>query len=447
MSKITHDEFSCLLSRPSLQLTDVLLSSSLMTEVRAENAKLFDFLEQDSIIAELAEWCFTSKHKDNPKFIEISEISVSVLLSTNTMIQFLLENVTFARILHDFLISDDSKISRLCGHFTRVISAQIKWDAPLLFIDYPDVQNLLLNRINVLAIRELISTIIFSNIDIINSEQMIEDLSKLADVNSDLDATNLLVLIFKMALPESDVLYFFNRNIVLNHLVSVAVKTASPIIQSDILNCLYSIQFQPSMVNDQNLIEKMTISEDNINDLTISAIDFMQIPMENLISLFFSKNATERLHKKILSQLEEMNLYELAGIANMPNFVINLINAFETDRWCPHCLQIAIYFISIENCCKPLKSKKWRTFIYKKAYPIIKILNHQYGGHVPLPFEENPVEDSSDDEDSNSDENQNIQFEEEEEFYDCNCFCYEEDGANVENIENSDDDVEYEIDV
>ena len=76
----------------------------------------------------------------------------------------------------------------------------------------------------------------------------------------------------------------------------------------------------------------------------------------------------------------------------------------------------------------------------------IKKHTQSYGGHVPLPFEENPVEDSSDDEDSNSDENQNIQFEEEEEFYDCNCFCYEEDGANVENIENSDDDVEYEID-
>lgn len=447
MSEIAQSEIKNLISQPNPKLVDVLVSPFLVKEIHAENAKLYNFLQQDAIITELAEWCFTEKYKENAKFNEISDLAVSILLSTNSMIQFLLENKSFSKILYEFLIGNDSKNSRLCGHFSRVLSVQIRWDTPLLFIEYHDVQQRLLDRVEMLGIRELISNIILSNSNIIDCEKMIEDLSRIADVDNNIDALYLVISIFKNVINESHLIYLFDsNNTVLNHLVNIACKTKSPVVQSDILNCLFMIQFQPSMIDDQTLIEKMTISENNINDLSIAAIDLLQIPIEILIDLFFSKNATEKFHKKLMIIIESMNLQQLVEIANIPNFVVNLINSFDTCKWCPHCFQLTIFFINIEDYCRPLRSKKWRTFVFGKFYPIVKILNHQYGGHVPLKYESSTIENSSDNDDSNS-ENEDIQFEEEEEFYDCDCCCYEEDGANIENIENSDNSAEYDIDV
>ena len=54
---------------------------------------------------------------------------------------------------------------------------------------------------------------------------------------------------------------------------------------------------------------------------------------------------------------------------------------------------------------------------------------------------------SSYSEDTSSDENKDFQFEEEEEFYDTYLIFCEDDRGRVENIENSDDSVEFEIDV
>lgn len=419
--------------QPKLELVDVLLSPELIPEMRTENEKLIKYLEQDSIITELAEWCFTTKHQSNPRFNEISEIGVSVLLfSSISMTHFLLQNNSLAEVLHNFLLSDDSKNPKLCGNFTRVISEQIKWGVPLLFINYGDSQKLLLNILDILAIRDLITSLVLSKYEIINSHKLIDDLCILADNKSNADALYLLVSIFKASIFDFNTEFFENNN-VLSHLIKAAIKTSSPVLQFDIFNCISQIDFYPEIIDDPKVKEKITINEYNINELTIAAIDVLQIPLENLINLFFAKNATEHLHQKIISKIELMSLNELIEIANIPNFINNIINAYGTDDWCPHCLQIVVSLSQVDKYCKPLKSKKWKTFVHSNLLQLLKILKHEYGGHIPSGYEEDDDGYSSDS-DLINDENKNMKFEEEEEFYDKGeVFIDNDDQDNVEN--------------
>lgn len=444
---MVENDINTLLSNPKVRLVDILLSPALLSEVRSENPKLLYYLQDNTIIIELAEWAFSTKYADNPRFIEVSDKSVSVILSSISFTEVFIENESFAKILHNFLISDDSKDSRLCGHFLRVIGFHIKLDIPLLFISYLDIQELLFNRIDMYSISELIALIISTNPDnFINSEKMIKDLSYSADVNNDKNSVYLLITILKIVIANPNLSYLFKDDKVLNHLLNVAIKTESALIQSDLFTCLSYLQYQPSKLSDQITIEKLTITEKNISDLTTSAIDVLQIPVFNLIPLFFAANATERLHSKILSKIESMNLREFIKVANIPNFITNIINAFGTDRWCPHCAQITMYFYSIQDCCKPLKSKKWRTFVFYKFRPLIKVLDHEYGGHLPSQCGD-CEEDFSDGSCDSFEDNENPFFEEEEDFYDGDSFAYEEEGTLIENLDDWDDNGEYDIDM
>lgn len=450
MNEPNIEEFSYFITQPDLKLTDVLLSPQLINQVRAKNSLLFNYFQQDSVIGELAEWCFTTKYKNDPKFTEFSEIAFNVFLSsTFSLISFLLNSKSFAKILYTFLITDDSKNPRLCGHFSEVLSLLIKFGTPTFFTNFSKVQTHLLKRIEMLGISDLIINLILLNVNYIDSEQIIKGLSYDADINDDKDAIQLLVSLFEGVLSSSHLKQLFQSNSILNHLLNAAVKTTSPVIQSDILDFLSKINFQSNMINDQQLIEKVTLSEDNINDLTISAIDFLQLPIDYLVTFFFTKSCKYRFHQKIMSKMEVMNLNELIEIANIPDFVVKLINAFGTEDWCPHCLQIVIFFTNIENYCKPLKSKKWKTFIRDKFYPLIKIMNNEYGGHAPSQFGNDCGQlVFSDSDDLRNENEENETFEEEDEFYDDNfCQC-EEEGCDVENIESSEsDDVEFDIDI
>lgn len=435
----------------SSPLINLLLSPSLITEVRAKNSTFFNNFKQDSILTEICDWCFTSKFKSHPLYAEISKKAVSVLLSSpQSLIEFLITSKLFAKNLSNFLSSDDSKIPTLCSHFSEILISQLSVGTPFLFKNFPKVQKQLLNRIECLAIRYLILTLVSSKVDHINCEQMVNDLASLADDKSDENAIYLISMIYKTIKGDSKFQTLFNNSFVMDHLLNIAVKTKSAVIQCDLFNCLSDLNFNSDTIYDQQLKEKLTISESNINDLAISAIDVMKPPIESLISLFFSKNATMRFHQKILSKIDNCNLRELIEIANTPDFVVNIINAFGTEKWCPHCLQVICYLLNVENYCKPLKSKRWKTFIRDKYYKYIKIMNNEYGGHAPSPYFQDDTGDESlfDSDDSNNEDIKNMTFEEEEDFYDDDIFYHEEFGADVENIATSEgDDVEFEIDV
>ena len=144
-------------SESNSHLVNILLSPSLRSDVLAKNSALFNSFQKDSIITELAEWSFTTKYKQHPKYDQISKTAVSVLLSSPvSLIQYLLNSLPFTKVLYNFLISNDSKIPILCSHFSEVLSAQIKFGTPKLFTNYPKIQKYLLNRLEILAIRYLI---------------------------------------------------------------------------------------------------------------------------------------------------------------------------------------------------------------------------------------------------------------------------------------------------
>ena len=148
-------------------------------------------------------------------------------------------------------------------------------------------------------------------------------------------------------------------------------------------------------------------------------------------------------------EIESFILKNLVEIANIPNFVSQIIEAFGTNSWCPHCMQFVVLFNKIKKNCKPMKSKKWKSFIHEKLRHYIRVLEHEYGGHVPTEYEEND-EFSSDNNDIGIDENDDLNFEEEEEFYDNNKFSFEEDDPEIIskfNISDNDEGEEFNIDV
>ncbi|OHT05237.1 hypothetical protein TRFO_27110 [Tritrichomonas foetus] len=448
MSQSGRQQLESLISLPDTLLETVLTSPYLGSAIRAESSILFDYLMQDSIITELAEWAITSKFIGHPKYTECCNASVSVFLAASMNIfDFVLDCEKFADTLHNFLLSEDSLNPKYCGHFSRIMATQIRWGTPKVFTKYKDTIDLLINRIEILAIQDFIALIVLtmteSPDDLITPQDVIFTLSKIAENENHscfYDAQVCLLQIFTSLTPDSDLfIHFCNPNFV-SSILKAALNSKSDTMTTDLIKVLLSIQrVAPEAISiNAKQREKMMIRENNINSLSIASIplllmqnanyqdddyydmnnncnfssnnernengenndndnlclneDVSNFYIEDAFSLFFSEGACPHLHDKLCSLLDDDELCNLPDIADIPYLVTSLINNFNTERWCPHMTRIVCAFCSTEYAKPVVRGKEWKNFILQNFLPTLKIIHGYYGGHVPDQNEKSDME-------------------------------------------------------
>lgn len=465
------DAFYSFFTRPDLKLVDVFESPDLVSALQAESPSFFNYLSQDSVITELAEWCITSKFVNHPNYQKYSIIAVSIFLSASMNIfDFVLESKTFAETLHHFLESDDSCNSRLCGHFYRILSTQIRWGTPALFTSYNDTQKLLFNRIQMPAIRDMIELIILTSAyETLNTQQVLTDLAEMSSKNGKFsyDAESCLIDIFTSLTVDSDIFINFCHPEFINSMVNAAILSPSPCMAHDILKMIISIsKISPeSIILSEEQKRILLINPDNITNLSVTAIPLIIATSNNenncghhsivdIFSLFFHDKAHPMLHNHLCSMLDDATCDDINQIASIPNFLQNLIDCYGTPKWCPHMLKIALAFSSVEKAGQSLRSKNWCGFIRHKFMPIINLLDNGYGGSISTAgfgsdsFEPNIYINITDLNNSNNNNNNNgfIQYWDEEEEEEVEFSLINQDESPPKNI-NEDNDHSDELEI
>ena len=387
--------FHALLAEGEGAIDEVILSTSLENAVKAEDQQLFTYLSSDSVLVRLAEYALTSKYPEKGERERLAIAAVSVFLSTTLYIfEFALDSEALADFLHEFLGSDESRDARHCGHFGRIMEAQIRWGTPLLFTKYDDVVTLLLNRIDVLGIREfLVLVLLTSGDDIIDTRRVVIELSEMAkggDEGRKLDGCSCLVETFNSLTPDNEVFRYFCEPVVISNLVDAALATTRAILVVDLLRIVGKIcLFDPELVSLSDAqMERLALDPGHIDLWSSSAVDIVRPDAIELFKLFFEPEAHEFLHEKMIQVFDEQDREQLMKIAAIPDFLNNLVAAYNTDRWCPHMFRVAIMFSSADLTCLVPRKRRWKRFLSHEFMRTVHIMNSDYGGRIPTGYDD-----------------------------------------------------------
>ena len=382
-------QFEALLASPDTRLEDVLLSPSLTTAVRSELSSLFEYLSHDEIISQLSDFCLTSKYLSHPEYAKLSTNAVTLFLETTMNIfEFLLDSPALSESLHNFLLSEDSSQPRYCGHFSRILASQIRWGTPSLFTSYEDSISLLMNRIEILAIQDFIVLVVLSaDTELINTQDIIAELTMMSESHNNQksqDALQCLLQIFASLTPDSDLFIHFCHPDFVSSILKTTLGIKSMTLITDLVKMLINIQkvSPESIIFTDEQKDAMTLKENNITTLSIAAIPLIFNDIKDVFVYFFCENAHPFLHHQLCQLIDEYDICQLSSIAKLPNFIDNLINYFQTDKWCPHMMKLAWLFCMSSYSRPIVRARAWKEFVFHQFLSTLQILEFEYGGHI-----------------------------------------------------------------
>lgn len=451
------EDFHALLACGESALEDILLSPSLQTAVKAEDQELFTFLSNDEILLRLADYALTSHQSESPKYMELSIAAVSVFLSTTLYIfEAALDSNALADFLHDFLSTDESLDPRHCGHFGRIMEAQIRWGTPLLFTKYDDVVSLILNRLDILGIREfLVLLLLTSGDDIIDARHTVLQLSAIAnsdDESRKMDACHCLIETFNSLTPDNEVFGYFCDSTVISNIVDAALSTTRAPVVVDLLGIVGKIcAFDPELVTlSDTQRERLELRPGHIDLWSSSALGITRPDCVELFKLFFEPEAHQFLHENMIRVFDEQDRENLMKVAAIPDFLNNIVDAYGTPQWCPHLFRVSVMFSSADLTCLVPRKRKWKRFLSREFMRAVHVMNSDYGGRMPTAYDDSEPDSDGDDEFAQIPDVQaeyvECEEEEEEEFVEEEELQgYQQEMACIEDDEDEDDGGEVDI--
>lgn len=381
-----------------------------------ELAAFYDFISQDLILTELAEWAMSTKYIHHNRYLEYSITAVSIFLSIPAnKFEVIRESRMLAEFLHNFLKSTDSNNAKLCGHFSRILGTQMRWGTPCMFLLYNDVIDLLLSHIDILAIREfLILTLQTSGTEVVNPQAVVEKLAEMT--KSDIvNAALCLVDLFNTLSADHFILHAFCQPSVISNLLSAVVTMQSQFAAIEMLGVLTKLSHFDDCVqltdSHRNLL---TVSRGNITPLSAAAIYLVRAEPLDLFALFFEPESHAHLHDSLLKIFDTLSRDELIQIASIPDFISRLVDAYGTSSWCPHMFHIALMFSADDIASKVKNRRKWRRFLQCEFARVTRVMDSAYGGRLPNTSDDSDIE-TDDDNYLYDDTCSFVGFEEEEE--------------------------------
>jgi len=389
MSEASFETIISLIRSDTTKIEDILTHTEFNKFIRTENPILLEFLSKKSTILEMSSFCFSLdkiSSLDNEQ-ITIGAINVFTSSVAKVFLIFLRSSV-FAKVLHDFLKSDSSLNPRLCGYFLRILSQQIRWGNSEFFLINNDIGELLIKRMQNLAIQELIVLIASRHtLNVFSKINLPFELSRIALLNNEDSgaAISLLVQLYDNLSDESPILkQFFNDNVVSN-IIEISCTNKSQLVSSDCMNVvrnMVELGFGVESIIGK-WTDKLLITQNNINVLSVSAIHILNVNFIDIFKLFFEPNSCSLLHNACSQILINLNVNDIENILLIENFVDKLIMCHGTDKWCPHMMQVSIVFSKNPCQCKCLQTSEWRAFVKAYLIPVLTVLENQYGGPMP----------------------------------------------------------------
>ena len=389
MNESNFEILTNLLKSDDCKLINVLGRNDFTQAIRSELNIVLEFLSKETTIKELCEWCFSINKMNDEYYNHYSISSMNIFTSSVPKLFIIfLRNKSFAEYLYNFLISNNSDNPRLCGHFLRVLSQQIRWGNSLFFSTYTDIDKYLILKIKNLAIQELIVLIASkSSYNLFKNQNLILNLSKKSLIKDEFQypSISLLIQLYDTLGDESPILSEYLNSEVIKNLFEICCTINSNLISTDIMNIIIDLlEFGIDLSHYLNKWNNfLTITKNNINPLTVSAISITKPHFLNLFSLFFEENSCHYLHHFLSQLILQLQISDLEELIKFPNFINKIINSFNTKDWCPHLLQITIILHRTFNDNKNLKTNEWILFINKKINPKLEILEKNYGGQIP----------------------------------------------------------------
>lgn len=394
-------EFADLLKSSDVTVEQILGSHGLIAAVKSELPALYDFVSKEDQLIGLAEWAVSTKYAEHSKYLEYSVIAVSIFLSANTnLFETIRGSRGLAHFFHNFLAGEDSKNARLCGHFSRIFGAQMRWGTPCLFLLYDDVLDLLLNRIEILAIREfLVVALQTSASAVLDPAEVIGKLTEMTENQDTMcDALSCLIDLYNTLSTDHGVLHAFHQPLIISRLVEASIRTESVLLATDVIKILTSLSFLDDeciqLTGDQRDI--LTVRPGNITPLSAASINLVNITDRELFELFFEPESHKCLHSALMKIFDDMDRDELLQIASIPSFLDQLVDSYGTPAWCPHMFHIALMFSATGITSKIKNKLKWKRFLCCQFAHFTRVMDCPYGGRLPASSEDSEIETDDD---------------------------------------------------
>ncbi|KAH0791793.1 hypothetical protein GPJ56_004287 [Histomonas meleagridis] len=241
---------------------------------------------------------------------------------------------------------------------------------------FGDSVDLILNRINVLGIQEILILILTKSMSFIENNSIILRISEMLtqDEETSRNAAYVLCSVYNNSSITTPIISQYNNPKVVQLMINYALSTKSIVAMTDmIILCSKIISNNP--INDfltQEQIQQLTITSDNVTQLTISAIDIIHEDIEYLFSFFFRH---ETLHQKLVQMLQNENTENIVNVSKIPGFVSKLIEHFRSGKWCIHMDAVVQVFELVSCYSSALQTTEWNDFIsvdYNQRNAIIK---------------------------------------------------------------------------
>ena len=374
-------EFSKMLQNQSLSVKDILSFKQLGKILISNYHPIFQYISNNSeITLELMEWCFSTKHITDENFNEFSQAAIATIISTSNKIPDLLKNRNLLNFFISFLKSEDSKNFRLAGYFSRLFLEQL--DAfSYIFEQFDNFAFFLVSRIQSIGIQDLIVEFVKCGKIPFQCRVLIAEIASIARNSTDCSASLTLCRIYKTIPRNSQSYQEFNSPSMVNTLADAAINSKSPFVINELISVVTDIVYlNPSLKHfTESQVTVMKLTKDNITPISIEAVDIFYNSICDLFEFFF---LDERLHGKLIQKFQMITDDSLIEIAQIPNFIENLIKVYGTDKWCPHCEKVAIELGAINLNCEELQSEEWLNFFDDYIAEKLNILNNTYGGSI-----------------------------------------------------------------
>ncbi|OHT06140.1 hypothetical protein TRFO_25923 [Tritrichomonas foetus] len=372
--------FSLNLQRNGMTAEEILNAKTQLEKALTVNYHpIFQYIAQAHILNELAEWCFSTKHLEHPKFFEYSKTAINIFVAASSKNPDFLKNRILLNFFHTFLKEDDSLNHRLTGLFSRLYIDQID-NLSFLFEQFDDFGFLLVNRIDSLGIQDLLVEFVKKGKIPYQCNLILSEL--LCSLQNNDNACLTICRIYK-GIPRNSPTYSqFTTQSTVGILVDAAISTPSCYTMSELISVVVDICYvcPSAKVFTEEQESLLLLTPENVTPLSIEAIDLFYNTFSSLFALFF---VDERIHHKLMQKFQLITDDALAEVASIPGFIETLINAHEDGRWCPHCEKVALVLGASNLMVDELETEEWQIFYNDHFLHKLEILNNEYGGTTP----------------------------------------------------------------
>ena len=338
--------------------------------------QISDFFADEDLFIEAAKFALFINDDTNQKQ---SEVALKIFLRSNpSFCTYVSNSAQFGQLCKEFMAKCQSE--RAFGHFHRIILALLKWDVPCVFTTNNDINSLLVEKaIKINAAQNLLTDLLANYPETIPNSTTIQIIAEEALKNE--NAGFLITSIFMSLEKDSPVFYQFYKPNVLDNLLKVAAQASSNLLATDLINVVVSIlNINMKLKANVNVPEQLLLSEKQINDKTIAAIDLLEIVSDwkitDCLKFFFD---SEKLQKKILCKLNAINQMEkvniLMEISKYPNFLDTLITHASSLYPSPQILMLCYDLSTIR-----IFNSKFQKVINGPLKDKIDTLGSSYGG-------------------------------------------------------------------